>query len=753
MLLCASTSPSRAGAAFAWSVVVDGEDRTEAADPLAVGDQVLCDIAGLGPALGLGVTLEPDRVAVIDHRGAHWTSRPGRSELRSGDSTLRLDWVRQTRTSWHVPAAVVASLAGFDLTFDRDAAVVELARPKAPGEPSSSSLPAALSGAGGAGSWESFTLPKTIDEIAETARQAKAQGRRAGQRETPVLPAAHQDLRATAGLGFREGGEWGAELSLFGLWKDWSVQMSGAAAVGPAGSDVQGHLFLEDPRHAWSVEAGSLYSEAWGYAEGLRVARDRSRHRPSLSLYLPTGLTRYRDPLVAYRDDFRLAPGLSVGGEAASDGRWSLTGRLRRGRFSGSVYAQAGADAASSGGASVYVRLGAFGLAGSFNRSDGEDRVLDSHNFQVSLPRAGRLTTTFEAWGSRSDLGRSQARGATFSLPMGDLRLRLRYLFRTGEFGPPGRRTLSQEHHEAVALVGYARSRLRFDLQLASRWQPAGEASHHADLQASFFLTGHTQVQLLGSFSSLAEGPERYLVRLRQDLPRGMRLVAEVGDVVGFPVGRSLFAPGREAGSFKVLLEKSWDVATPAGGVTVGGRVLGPGATPAADVPVRLGPYRVFTDAAGGYRFPKVPVGSYELSLEEVGLPAHLQALSAPMPVEVAHGRSYDTTLFVAPLGRIGGRVFVDRDDDGRIGADEGVGGVVLSLGEEATVSGRDGSFSFHNLPAGQYELEVADAMLPEEIQAAAPSRFEIGLPAGESVDRLDVRLVPRRRPIVFQEM
>lgn len=741
VVLWALTAPDRA-VAHSWSVIVDGDDRTAVADPLEVADEVLFDLAGLGPAVGLGVTLETDAVAVVDHRGIRWSSRPGRNQLSAGAETLRLSWVRQTRTSWHVPAAVVASLADYDLTVDRGAFVLELASPTT----------AATSG--DAGAWETFTLPKTIDEMAETARLSASQARPAVARREPVLPPSRQGLRATVGLGFRQGGEWGALLAASGLWSDWTVRFSGTAAVGPGGSDLTGHLFLEDPRSVWSIEAGSLFSEAWGYAEGLRVARSGGRHTPTLSLYLPNALTRYRDPLVAYRDDFRLGAGLSLAGEAVSDGRWSLTTRLRLGRFSGALYGRGGGDAASSAGASAYLDLAPVGLSGTYNRSSGAGRSrFDSHNLQLALPMAGRLSTSLEAWGSESELSRSRAEGATLSLPVGDVRLRLRYLFRTTELRPPGRPVLSQDQQEAVALVGWGRSRIRFDLQIASRWPEVGEASHHADLQASFALTAGTQLQLFGGFSSLDEAPERHLVRLTQDLPRGFRLTAEVGDVIGFPVGRSLLAPEQEAGSVKLLVERTWDVSTPAGGSSVGGRVLAPGAVPAPGVPVRLGPYRVSTDAEGRYHFDNVPEGSYELSLEEEGLPAHLQAMSSPMSIEVERGRGQDNALFVAPLGTIGGRVFVDRDDDHHSGAHEGVGGIVLTLGEEATVSGRDGSFAFHNLPAGRYTLEVLASRLPGELHAAAPTRFEIGLPAGESIDRLDVRLLPRRLPIVFQEM
>jgi len=775
VLLTAFAIPNRAAAFPSWSVIVHGRDRTAAADPLEAAGEVLVDLAALAPALGLDVTLAPATVAVVDHRGTRWTGRPGASLLRAGEDTLELGWVRQTRTTWHVPAAAAASLAGLDLTLDRAAAVVELVGPRpspaaagvsaaaaagsvesvvrASARPSSAP-PAAASHPGPDGSWQSFTLPKSEAEMTESARLEAAQDRPATRREVAVLPAAHQSLRATVGLGFREGGEWGAELGAFGLWSDWNVELAAAAAFGPAGSDVQGHLFLEAPGRLWSFEAGSLYSQAWGYAEGLRVARESGRHRPTLSLYLPGTLTRYRDPVVAYRDDVLLGRGLSVSGEATSAGRWSLTSRLRRGAFLGSVYAQAGGDMTASGGASIFLDLGAVGLSGSYQSSDGEGRRVDSHSFRLSLPTVGRLTSALETWDARSDLSRSQAHGATFSMPMGDVRVRLRYLFRTNELRPPDREVLSQEHHELVALVGYARSsRVRLDLQLASRWQPGGEAAHRADLQASFDLTDATHLQLFGGFSSLDAAPERYLVRLTQDLPRGLRLIAEVGDVIGFPVGRDLLEPGQEPGSVKLLIQRTWDVDTPAGGSTVAGRVLGPDGAAAADVPVRLGPYRVFTDAGGRFLFRRVPAGGYELSLEEAGLPAHLQAVSGPMEVQVTHGRREDHALYVAPLGRVGGRVFVDRDGDREAGDEEGVGGVVVLLGDEATTTTRDGSFAFHNLAAGRYTLEVVAAMLPGDLQVTPPSRFEIGLPAGESLDQLDVRLEARLRPVVYQEM
>jgi hypothetical protein len=733
-------------AASPWSVVVDGRDRTAEADPLEAAGEVLVDVAGLASVLGLEVTLTPAVSELVDRRGVRWLSRPGSDRLAAAGEMLRLPWVRRTATAWHLPAAVVADLADFELTLDWSAATAVL---ESLGR-TSGSPPASVSGA--ADSWQELVIPKTAEEIAAGARMAAAQTPPVDPREVPVLPEARQSLRTTVGLGFIEGGQWGTWAAASGRWSDWTVQLSATAAAGPAGTDLHGQLFLEDPDGAWSLEAGSLYSEAWGYAEGLRVARAGSRHRPGLALYLPATLTGYAEPLLAFRDDFRLGD-LSLGGEVASDGRWSFTGRWSHGRFSSTAYARDGGGAVSSGGGSVALGLGSFGFNGGYHRSGSDGHRLDSHNLRLSLPRLGRLTTTLESWGSRSDLSRSQAHGAAFGLPLGDFSLRFRYLVRSDDFERPGSGAPSRRQQELITYVGYAASpRLRLGLQVASRRPQTGEASHRADLQASVRLAAGTHLQLLGGFSSLDGGPEHYLVRWSQDLPRGLRLIAEAGDVSGFSAGRDLLGPGQEPGSIKLLLQRTWDVATPAGGGSVGGRVLAPGGVSAADVPVRLGTYRVFTDAAGRYLFRKVPPGRYQLGLEDAGLPAHLQALSLPLEVEVFRGRHHDQALFVAPLGRIGGRVYVDRDGDRRIGAGEGVGGVVLVLGEEATSTARDGSFAFHGLAAGRYRLEVATARLPGHLRVSASSDYEIVLPLGESHDQLAIRLLPRTRPIVFQE-
>jgi hypothetical protein len=147
-----------------------------------------------------------------------------------------------------------------------------------------------------------------------------------------------------------------------------------------------------------------------------------------------------------------------------------------------------------------------------------------------------------------------------------------------------------------------------------------------------------------------------------------------------------------------------------------------------------------------------VPPGSYDLLVPTEALPADLTAGPAAR-VQVRRGQSQRVDIPLTALGEARGWVYVDRDANGRRDPGEGIGGAVLILDGRATSSAADGSFGFFNLPPGTHEIRIETGRLSGGLEALMPSRMELGLPPGRSVDHLEFRLREKKKPVVFQEV
>lgn len=148
------------------------------------------------------------------------------------------------------------------------------------------------------------------------------------------------------------------------------------------------------------------------------------------------------------------------------------------------------------------------------------------------------------------------------------------------------------------------------------------------------------------------------------------------------------------------------------------------------------------TDANGGYSFPNLPPGDYEVAVDATSLPAGMDPITDPdgtldnvHALTLADGETADTIDFgYRGAGSIGDTVYLDLDGDGAQGAGEpGIPEVTVQLtwpGEDGilgnaddetftTVTGPDGMYLFDGLPEGDYEVTVA-AGLPAGISNTA---------------------------------
>ena len=143
------------------------------------------------------------------------------------------------------------------------------------------------------------------------------------------------------------------------------------------------------------------------------------------------------------------------------------------------------------------------------------------------------------------------------------------------------------------------------------------------------------------------------------------------------------------------------------------------------------------TDANGGFNFPNLPSGTY--NVREV-VPANSQPTTPnPVAVTLAAGQTTPATVnfgnrsISALLGSITGIKFNDIDGNGTQAAGElGVPGVtvfldtnndgILDTTETSVTTDANGSFNFPNLPAGTYNVRE---VVPPAARQLLPIRFQ----------------------------
>ncbi|MEG5062329.1 SdrD B-like domain-containing protein [Microcoleus sp. B3-A4] len=151
------------------------------------------------------------------------------------------------------------------------------------------------------------------------------------------------------------------------------------------------------------------------------------------------------------------------------------------------------------------------------------------------------------------------------------------------------------------------------------------------------------------------------------------------------------------------------------------------------------------TDANGGFNFPNLPAGTY--NVREV-VPANSQPTTPnPVAVTLAAGQTTPATVnfgnqtIPAVLGSITGIKFNDLDGNGTQAAGEvGVPGVtvfldtnndgILGATETSATSDANGSFTFPNLASGTYNVRE---VVPPNSQPTTPNPVAVTLAAGQT--------------------
>ncbi|HYO15013.1 MAG TPA: hypothetical protein VE685_17605 [Thermoanaerobaculia bacterium] len=736
-LLLAAPLPADSGG---WRVLVRGADLTRTAAPVVSGGVLLVDLAALAPILRLTVRTREGALSVRDPEGVEWRGNPGSPLLEAPGRTLALRRpIRLEGRSARLPVEAVAELGGLRLTIDaesRTASLDEGSHPVRTGTLNSG--------------WESFTLakPPILPEDRPGTSGAGA--------FRPLLPPGHETLRLGVGIGYVQGRDWGSELTATGSVRGIETGISGLLTSGPRGFELaSGHALLSDRDRGWGLEAGDVFSELRGSAQGLRLLRDRSGadgEVTAFSLYLEDLPAGFEDPVLAVSDERGLGGGIRVGGEIASDGSWLAQSRLQTDRLGLFAYfrdtsSRSGDGAGFSGS---FEPAPGLILQGSLSRTREGNGSIESRTLSLWLPLRREADLIFEAGQVETAFGSTRSGAAVLVLPAGPVDLRARYHRRESVFRGVLERPVLWEQDEVVLAASWrARSRLLLNVQLAGHRTGSGDPALWGQLQTSWILGRRTALHLHATDGSV--GSNLYRLRVEHELLPGLSLQAEYGDVPSFQSLPPSGGPLEDEARFKLTVRRTWEVETPAGGESVEGRIASPLGPLPAGTPVQLGPWRTLTDDVGRFAFRHVPRGRYEISVAEESLPAGYEPGGGRRAVEVAGRGAVEVELPLVPLGEVRGSVYVDRDGDGRRGPGEEVSGVVLLLDGRATASGADGSFGFYNLEPGTHELRIDVGRLPRGLAVAGPQLITMGLPPGRSLDGLELRLRPEERPVIFQ--
>lgn len=722
----------------AWRISIRGQDVTRAADPRLAGGVLMVDAVALGLSLPLLARAAGRSLQVRDSNGIEWQGTAGDSRLAAAGRSLPLDRpIRIDGPSAYLPAAAVAELAGLALALDpnaRTAAFLDRA------------TPAAIAPSG----WQALVVPKPAAPGGAAAPAPRP-------REDVLLPPDHDTLHVSLGLGAVPGTDGGGDLTATGSVRGIDTVLSLIGTTGPRGFEFQnGHAALTDPARGVGVEAGDLFSGIWGLTQGARFrwrrGDDDAASWPALSIYAGDPYSANPRTVATYSDEIGIGRWGSAGGELASDGSWLADGRWRRDRYSLFGYARdasgpfgGGRDAGLSGSAGLPWGMD---LQGSYSDGDSDGQRLSERILSLRIPLHPGSDLTVAT--DRSEIGpaRSRTDSAEGTTAFGHLLLRGRLQMRETAFeGPFAGSTLSFTERDLFASAAYfAGSRLRLEVQVLEQRPEQGAPDRWLQLSAALVLRQHTSLEVFATSSSTGFG-NAFRVRLDQEIRSGFSLFVEVGNVVTYQPTTG--APDRSR--LRVMVRRTWDVATPSAGTAVRGVVAGSGGLPTAGLPVELGPYRTVTDEEGRYTFPNVPAGNYDLRLREQGLPADALA-GPPARVQVKRGESRQADLSVQPLSEAHGWVYVDRNGNHRRDPGEGIAGAVLILDDHATSTAPDGSFGFFNLSPGPHKIRLATDRLPAGLRAQIPIHMDFGLPAGQSVDGLAFELEETSKPILFQE-
>jgi hypothetical protein len=439
-------------------------------------------------------------------------------------------------------------------------------------------------------------------------------------------------------------------------------------------------------------------------------------------------------------------------GEVSTDGSLFGATRLLAGRGSAEVfYRRSPSREVQDRGVLVsytfWSSVSAYGGVRFSTQNAGERWTM----FGIGVPVYRQSSVTLEeTWTER---GTSSDRNHTvgFQIPIGHVRLMQRYQW-TDIALMQGPTVLDTGRRQLQSMASYAPTpRVRFNYQVATQWFPGSEARQWTELESVVLLSRATSIHAVTGFPAVND-PRRFRVGLEQRLPNAFRLAVDYGRLPAFQsTARDVPTDPR----LLVMVHRAVRVPTPAGGADVSGAVHDDSGAPVRGAVVSLGRFRTTTRDDGTYRFAHVPQGDHTLSLDREHLPAAYAVASEPRAVTVVGDRPVRADLAVTALHVIRGRVYNDRNGNGRADDDEGVGDVVVRLDEKgpATLTSEAGAFAFYNLEPGPYLVWVDGARLRSDLMVVSPYRRQVQLQPDRATTNVDFIVATHEKPVLMKEL
>ena len=99
-----------------------------------------------------------------------------------------------------------------------------------------------------------------------------------------------------------------------------------------------------------------------------------------------------------------------------------------------------------------------------------------------------------------------------------------------------------------------------------------------------------------------------------------------------------------------------------------------------------------------------------------------------PRPLTVTGRSRAKVELHVIPLNTMSGRVYIDRNGNGRFDENEGVPGAVISVNESVTATDVTGTYDFYNQPPGRYIMRLDVPRLAKGLAPASAAALDVEL-------------------------
>jgi hypothetical protein len=594
-----------------------------------------------------------------------------------------------------------------------------------------------------------FVVEKSADE---RAKEDEAETR-ALVDVAPALPQAHDAIHATLGVGYVQGADWGSQFAAAGAFAGVQMQLDALVTRGSQGLLFNaGTMVLSDPDGAWRADGGDLFSRLRGAARGARLTwRGWGDRTPSIAVYATRPGLPGRPAVAAYRDQIRLGAQTILDAEIASDASHVLESHLARGRFDLALSYRRLTKPAPMTDRAVQASVDLWHgvrVGGGVWRSEQAEGPSDWRTISVRVPFSRAFDLTLERTYTASGGVTNRSWAAMGGVNAGSWRFFHRY--QQGETETPSAGFTGVTGREQLqSMTAYAPNpRVNLTLQLATQWTDAGRPQRWEELDAAVRLTKSTvfeAVTAVPDFTNLT----RLRARLVQNLPRQFSIEAEYGHLAAFQDE----VYGLNRSRVRVMLRKTVDIATPARGGGVSGRVVDQAGRPVAGARVTLGPYAVDTSASGAYAFHQIPRGEFDLALDATRLPADYAWDGRTHRLPIVSSTRDRVDLLVAPLNTIHGAVFCDRNGNGRFDEGEAAAGVVVHLGDRVTATDASGAYNFYNVWPGRYMIQIDKSRMPAEFEATALAELAVVLGDEKPVTGADFRVALKSKPIIWREI